>query len=115
MGGSSTGTTRGKTRSKPDVKTDGEKPKDCPARLSTILTGSDTSDVKVGDALDIVLNKKPPHVVTAVSSRTGKIIGTLAGTPQLARLIRCLQEGVIYIGRVDKVDGGAIYVTITRQ
>jgi hypothetical protein len=42
-------------------------------------------------------------------------VGTLAGVPNLAVLIQCLEAGVEYMAYVSAVSGGRVDVTVTRQ
>lgn len=46
-----------------------------------------------------------PRVIL-IDEVTGVTVGSLAGVPNLAILIRCLEDGVPYRAIVDRVDGG---------
>jgi hypothetical protein len=52
--------------------------------------------------------------VILVDEVTLATVGSLAGIPNLATLIRCLDQGVAYRAYVDRVDGGRIDVTVVR-
>lgn len=87
---------------------------DCPARLSTVVAGP-AEGITKGTWLDVRVDRsgEQPRVVL-VDVVTNATVGSLAGVPNLAILIRCLEDGVPYRAIVDHVDGGRIDVTVVQ-
>lgn len=87
---------------------------DCPSRLTTVVSGPTTGITK-GSWLQVRVDRNAggPRVIL-VDEVTGATVGSLAGVPNLAMLIRCLDDGVPYRALVDHVDGGRIDVTVIR-
>lgn len=85
---------------------------DCPSRLTTIVAGP-AEGITKGDWLDVRLDRSggQPRVVL-VDEISGATVGSLAGVPNLAVLIRCLEDKVPYRALVEHVDGGRIDVTV---
>ena len=85
---------------------------DCPKRFTTIVTGPAEGVIR-GSWLDVRIDRTggQPRVIL-VNEVTNDIVGSLAGVPNLAILIRCLDDGVSYRALVDRVDGGRIEVTV---
>jgi hypothetical protein len=85
---------------------------DCPSRLTTIVSGP-TAGITKGSWLEVRVDWSGggPRVIL-VDEVTGATVGSLAGVPNLAVLIRCLDDGVPYRALVDRVDGGRIDVTV---
>lgn len=88
---------------------------DCPARLTTIVSGP-AEGITRGAWLRVRADRSDgqPRVVL-IDEVTGATVGSLAGVPNLAVLIRCLEDDVPYRAIVDHVDGGRIDVTILRE
>lgn len=76
---------------------------------------SATTRIHVGEAVSARLGGITPETVIVVISATGSPLGTLAGIPELAQLIRCLQAGVVYSGSVDQISNGAVEVVLWRR
>lgn len=87
---------------------------DCPSRIATIISGPATGIAR-GEWLDVQVDRTGgrPRVVL-VDEVTSETVGSLAGIPDLATLIRCLDQGVHYRAYVDSVDGGRIDITVVR-
>ena len=87
---------------------------DCPSRLTTVITGP-AAGITKGAWLEVRMDKSggQPRVVLVdeVLARYG---GSLAGVPNLAILMRCLEAGVPYRAIVDHVDGGRIDITVVQ-
>lgn len=86
--------------------------RDCPSRLTTIVSGP-AEGIAKGSWLDVRVERSggQPRVIL-IDEVTGVIVGSLAGVPNLAILIRCLEDGVPYRAIVDRVDGGRVEVTV---
>ena len=83
----------------------------CPARVTGFFP--DPGGLVVGDDLSIILDGgAQPRVV--LTTQAGVKLGSLAGVPDLQRLITCLQDGVGYTAKVDKVDSGAVVCVLKR-
>lgn len=89
--------------------------KDCPQRMSTVISGPATGIIK-GSWLQVSVDRSggAPRVILT-DEVTGVTVGSLAGIPNLATLIRCLDDGITYRALVDDVQGGRIDVTINRE
>jgi hypothetical protein len=88
---------------------------ECPPSLRASVTGP-TDDIVEGSWLLVTLDKSAdPIKAVLVDPVSGNIVGSLAGVPKLAILIRCLDEGVDYRAYVDKIDGGRVDVSLARQ
>jgi hypothetical protein len=87
---------------------------DCPDRLTTIVAGP-AGGITKGAWLSVRIDRSggQPRVVL-IDEVTNITVGSLAGIPNLAILIRCLEDGVPYRAIVDHVDGGRIDVTVLR-
>lgn len=85
----------------------------CPDVVPTTITGP-AGGIAPNSWLDVQLQPGAPGAVF-VNPVTGTVVGSLAGVSGLARLIRCMREGVAYRAYVDSVSGGRVEVTITRQ
>jgi len=101
--------------SKPKKKVPGAGPgsgRDCPTRFTTIVTGP-AEGITKGAWLDVRIDRSSgqPRVVL-IDEVTNATVGSLAGVPNLAILIRCLEDGVTYRAIVDHVDGGRIDITV---
>lgn len=85
---------------------------DCPSRLTTVVAGP-VEGIAKGSWLDVRIDRSggQPRVIL-IDEVTGVTVGSLAGVPNLAILIRCLEDGVPYRAIVDRVDGGRIDVTV---
>jgi hypothetical protein len=85
---------------------------DCPSRFTTIVSGPADGIIR-GAWLEVRVDRSgvQPRVVL-VDEITSAIVGSLAGVPNLAILIRCLEEGVPYRAIVDHVDGGRVDITV---
>jgi hypothetical protein len=85
---------------------------DCPSRLTTVVSGP-AAGITKGSWLEVRVDRSGggPRVIL-IDEVTGAIVGSLAGVPNLAVLIRCLDDGVPYRALVDDVDGGRIDVTV---
>jgi hypothetical protein len=90
-------------------------PDGCPSKISTVIAGP-ASGLLAGAWLDVSLDRttEPPRVVL-VDAVLGRPVGSLAGVPDLATLIRCLTSGVQYRAYVDRVDGGRVEITVIRE
>jgi hypothetical protein len=83
----------------------------CPARVTGFFP--DPGGLVVGDDLSIILDGgAQPRVV--LTTQTGVKLGSLAGVPDLQRLITCLQDGKAYTAKVDKIDSGAVVCVLKR-
>lgn len=69
--------------------------------------------VRVGEALDLVLDLGPPRRLLA-RTFTGQIAGSIT-SPSLAQLIRCIQDGVNYGLQVLSLRGAVCQVRIFRK
>jgi hypothetical protein len=87
----------------------------CPASLNASVAGPTTGIVQ-GSWLDVQLDRStnPPRAVL-VDMVSGQIVGALMGVPNLALLLRCLEQGVAYRAYVAAVAGGRIDITLARQ
>jgi hypothetical protein len=87
---------------------------DCPSRIATIISGP-AAGLTTGEWLDVRVDSTGgrPRVVL-VDEVTSETVGSLAGIPDLATLIRCLDQGIPYRAYVDRVDGGRIDITVIR-
>lgn len=87
---------------------------DCPSRIATIISGP-AAGISRGAWLDVRVDWTGGQArVILVDEVTLATVGSLAGIPNLATLIRCLDQGVAYRAYVDRVDGGRIDVTVVR-
>ena len=85
---------------------------DCPARLNTVIVGP-VAGITKGNWLDVRVDRSGSQSrVVLVDEVTGATVGSLAGVPNLAILIRCLEAGVTYRAIVDDVSGGRIDITV---
>jgi hypothetical protein len=87
---------------------------DCPQRIATVIAGpiqGIANGTWLGVRLDTGQGQKR---VVLIDPNSGNVVGALAGLPNLAMLMRCLEDGVSYRAHVDKVDGGRIDVTVIR-
>lgn len=83
----------------------------CPARVTGFFP--DPGGLALGDDLSIILDGgAQPRVV--LTTQAGVRLGSLAGVPDLQRLITCLQDGVAYTAKVDKIDAGAVVCVLKR-
>lgn len=83
----------------------------CPARVTGFFP--DPGGLATGDDLFIMLDGgAQPRVV--LTTKAGVKLGSLAGVPDLQRLINCLQDGVEYTARVDKIDSGTVVCVLRR-
>lgn len=88
---------------------------ECPSRISTVVSGP-AGGITAGDWLDVRLDRTAgPARIILVDQVTQTPVGSLAGIPDLATLIRCLENAVAYRAYVDRVDGGRIDVTVIRD
>jgi hypothetical protein len=87
---------------------------DCPSRLTTVISGPAAGIIK-GSWLEVRVDRSGgvPRVIL-VDEVMGATVGSLAGVPNLAVLIRCLDDGVPYRALVDYVDGGRIDITVVQ-
>ena len=83
----------------------------CPAKLVASIAGP-VQGIAASSWLDVVLKGASVVFVDPVSGQT---VGALMGVPNLAVLIQCLSDGVVYRAFVANVSGGRIDVTIIRQ
>lgn len=90
--------------------------KDCPQRLTTVVSGPAAAGISKGTWLQVSVDRTGggPRVILT-DDVTGVTVGSLAGVPNLALLIRCLDDGVSYRALVDNVDGGRIDVTVLQE
>jgi hypothetical protein len=65
-----------------------------------------------GQALRIKLDGKVVAVI--VPSLNGDRLGTLAGHPDLAQLVKCLQNNQKYEGKILKINGGNVDISVWR-
>lgn len=87
----------------------------CPISLPASVAGPATG-ITQGSWLDVHLdNSTDPHRAVLFDPVSNQIVGALAGIPNLALLLRCLADGVIYRAYVAGVEGGRIDVTLSRQ
>lgn len=87
----------------------------CPISLPASVAGPATG-ITQGSWLDVHLdNSTDPHRAVLFDPVSGQIVGALAGIPNLALLLRCLADGVVYRAYVAGVEGGRIDVTLSRQ
>lgn len=88
---------------------------DCPSRFTTIVAGP-AEGITKGAWLNVRVDRSggQPRVVL-LDEVTGATVGSLAGVPNLAILIRCLEDGVPYRALVDHVEGGRIDVTVVQS
>lgn len=88
---------------------------ECPVSIRTSIAGP-TDEIVEGSWLLVQLDATTdPHRVVLIDEVSAKIVGALAGVPNLPLLIRCLDEGVSYRAYVEAVDGGRVDVTLARQ
>ena len=87
----------------------------CPPMLRARLPLPNLLQIHVGEALSARLGGTSPETVVVYISATGNPIGTLAGIPELAQLIRCLARGVQYLGSLDRVANGAVEAVLWRK
>lgn len=100
----------GSTRDKPTVVMD---PRDsCPWALTAILPSIE--DMTEGMRLTVLLEGVTPERVR-LATEAGVNLGTLAGIPNLQKLIECLKDGVIYSAVVDRIEGATAFCLIKRQ
>ena len=87
---------------------------DCPSRLTTVITGP-AAGITKGAWLEVRIDKSggQPRVVL-VDEVSLATVGSLAGVPNLAILMRCLEAGVPYRAIVNHVDGGRIDITVVQ-
>jgi len=87
---------------------------DCASRLTTVISGP-AAGITKGAWLEVRIDKNGgrPRVVL-VDEVSLATVGSLAGVPNLAILIRCLEAGVRYRAIVDHVDGGRIDITVVQ-
>jgi hypothetical protein len=99
-------------RPKTDSHAEAGSEPDCPSRLTTVISGP-AAGITKGSWLQVRVDRSGggPRVIL-VDEVTNTTVGSLAGVPNLAVLIRCLDEGVPYRALVDHVDGGRIDVTV---
>ena len=91
---------------------DGGPPQDsCPARLAASVAGP-AQGIAANSWLDVILQGSRVAFVDPVSGLT---VGALMGVPNLAVLIQCLLDGVVYRAIVTSVSGGRVDVAIIRQ
>ncbi len=96
----------------------GDNPRDppqpnCPETVTTILSDY-SGGGRVGDPVHLTASRTRTGVrADVVLSRTGATIGVLSGTPRLAALLRCLEAGVAYTGAINRIENGAVYVTVS--
>jgi hypothetical protein len=87
----------------------------CPASINASIAGP-TAGIVRGSWLDVTLDQSVnPHRAVLVDSVSGQIVGALMGVPNLALLLKCLEEGVAYRGYVAAVVGGRMDVMLVRQ
>jgi hypothetical protein len=87
---------------------------DCPSRIATAISGP-AAGIAKGEWLEVRVDRSGGHPrVVLVHKVTFVTVGSLAGVPDLATLMRCLDQGVPYRAHVDRVDGGRIDVTVIR-
>lgn len=88
---------------------------DCPTKVRASITGPSDQIVE-GSWLEVHLDRSTePARVVVFDAVAGEIVGALAGVPNLALLMRCLERGVDYLAYVEGVDGGRIDVILARQ
>ncbi|WP_342148085.1 hypothetical protein [Methylorubrum sp. SB2] len=86
----------------------------CPSRIATTIAGP-AAGIAKGEWLDVRVDRTGGHPrVVLVDEVTLATVGSLAGIPDLATLIRCLEQDIPYRAYVDHVDGGRIDVTVIR-
>lgn len=90
---------------------------DCPTQFQTVLGTPDpavVSDIEAGDILDIVkYDEGAVRAVVAVTIESGARVGAI--TRDIARLRRCIDEGVQYEGEVLSVAGGSVTIDVRRR
>lgn len=87
----------------------------CPETIETVLSGP-VEDIVPNSWLDVVVNRSPKAArVVVMDPVTQRPVGTLAGIPELAVLIRCIERGVEYRAYVSAVTGGRVDLIVTRQ
>lgn len=87
----------------------------CPDTVRARLAVPSTPALHVGEAVAARLGGTSPETVIVVHSASETTIGTLAGIPDLAQLIRCLRDGVGYAGSIDQMVSGAFGIVLWRS
>lgn len=105
----------GTSPDKPDIGGEADGELGCPASMNASIAGPETGIVQ-GSWLDVQLDRSTsPSRAVLVDVVSGQIVGALMGVPNLALLLRCLDQGVTYRAYVAAVAGGRIDVTLARQ
>lgn len=113
MGGRPNPTISVTSQDNPDIG--GEADGGCPAFMSASIAGP-TTGIVPGSWLDVQLDRSAsPYRAVLVDAVSTQIVGALMGLPNLALLLRCLEQGVAYRAYVAAVAGGRIDVTLARQ
>jgi hypothetical protein len=87
----------------------------CPASMNASIAGP-TAAIVQGSWLDVNLDRSTnPHRAVLVDTISGQIVGALMGVPNLALLLKCLEDGVAYRAYVAAVVGGRMDVMLVRQ
>lgn len=87
-------------------------PEGCPRLLFVFLADADASNLRAGQELEFALRGS---AITALSAEHGRIVGTIGPAPGVARLRRCIGDGVIYDGLVESVSDDGVRVQVTRR
>lgn len=88
----------------------------CELKFDTNVYSPDPSvlaKVSVGQSINIILVGKV--VAVTVPALKNARLGTLAGVKVMATLVKCLQNGVIYEGKITKIVGGAVDISVWRN
>ncbi len=89
-------------------------PDRCPSRLDASVAGP-VPGIATGSWLDVVVRGTGAPRVVLVDSVSGQTVGALSGVPNLAILIECLLNGVVYRAFVTTVSGGRVDIAIVKQ
>lgn len=97
------------------ISTGGGAGSPCPDDLETVLGSPDPDAVARlirGDVLDVLRIDDPVRGVGAFTA-DGVLVGAV--TREILALRRCLSEGILYIGEVRSVNGGAVTIVIRQR
>lgn len=68
--------------------------------------------LRSGDVLDVHLQVGPPRILQARTS-AGLVAGSIT-SPEMARIIECIRQGVVFVADVMSVSGGICQVRVHR-
>ena len=72
-----------------------------------------SNELRIGDSLNVRLTGSSSLSVGMFSPRQGgRQVGTIAGIAQLPILVRCLQNGIVYSGKVLSIESSQIRVRV---